>query len=450
MMKRALAMIVAVTTVASVVWGADLTPVGAERGGNKDGTIPAWEGKVDTPLPGWTYGKYRGDYWKHKNEKPLYSIDASNVDKYKDKLSAGQAQFIRQTKGYRMDVYPSHRNADFPEFVLANTKKNAGHAKLSEDGGYLRDAYLPGVPFPTPRNGAEAIWNYMVRYQGAGLEYAAGTWTALSPRPGSTEWIQAKGPQLTYFPWGKKGSATPAQIGDVLYSIYFQYQTPPALAGQGLVQTWYFNKDNEAYYYFPGQRRVRRLPTAAYDTPQIGFENQYTFDQPYLLNGSIDRHEWKLLGKKEMYIPYNCFGMFNFKEQLHDVALLKYLKNESRRYELHRVWIVEGTVKKGMRHAAPKKVFYIDEDSWLAVVGEDYDSKGSLWKFRESYPIPAWDLGGSFTTQPFAQYDLTNGRYVFDQGVNTGKDIRWLVETKDPRFSSNFFTADSLRSVSER
>jgi len=450
MAKRFIMFLVALGVLAVTAYASDLTPMGSERSGNKDGSIPAWDGKPDTPTSGWSYGKYRGDFWKHKGEKPLFSIDASNVDKYKEKLSPGQVQLIKQTKGYRMDVYPSHRNADFPDFILANTKKNAGHAKISADGGFLKDAYLPAIPFPTPKNGGEAIWNYMVRYQGVGLDYPAGTYTVLSPRPGSSEWVEAKGPQHTYFPWAKKGTNTPAEVGDVLYSIYFQYQSPPALAGQGLVQTWYFNKDNEAFYYFPGQRRVRRLPSAAYDTPQIGFENQYTFDQPYLLNGQIDRHDWKLVGKREMYIPYNSFGMFDFHQKLHDVAQPKYLKNESRRYELHRVWVVEGTVKKGMRHTATKKVFYIDEDSWLAVAGEDYDSKGSLWKVRESYPIPAWELGGVFVTQPFVQYDLTNGRYIFDQGVNTGKDIRWLAETSDPRFRPGFFTGDNLRSISER
>ena len=451
MIKGILAMIAAVTAVAGVVWGADLTPVGAERGGNKDGTIPAWEGKLDVPVGGWSWGKFRGDYWRHKSEKPLFSIDASNVEKYKDKLSPGQVQLIRQTKGYRMDVYPSHRNAAFPEFVLANTRKNAGHARLSLDGAYLKEAYLPAVPFPAPKSGAEAIWNFMLRYQGVGFEYPGGAYTCLSPRPGSSEWIEAKGPQHNYFPCGKKGTTTPAQVGDVYYYIYFQYQNPPALAGQGLAQTWYFAKNNEAYYYFPGQRRVRRLPSAAYDTPQIGFENQYTFDQPYLLNGSIDRHDWKLVGKREMYIPYNSFGMFNFNQKLHDVALPKYLRNESRRYELHRVWVVEGTVKKGMRHTEPKKVFYLDEDSWLAVAGESYDARGALWKVRESYPIPVWELGGSFASQPFVQYDLITGRYVFDQGaIGTGKDIRWLAETSDPRFKPGFFTADNLRARSER
>jgi hypothetical protein len=452
MIKRFLVTAAAVTAIAGVAWGADLTPVGAERGGSKDGQIPAWEGKLDTPLSGWSYGKYRGDYWRHKDEKPLFSIDASNVDKYKDKLSPGQVQLIKQTKGYRMNVYPPHRNADFPEFILANTKKNASSAKLDATGNFLANADLPGIPFPAPKNGAEAMLNFLFRYEGVGVDYPGGTYTILSPRPGSSEWVDVLGPQHIYFPWGKKGTTTPAQVGDVYYDIYFQYQSPPALAGQGVVSTFWFSKGgNETYYYFPGQRRVRRLPTAAYDSPQIGFENQYTYDQPWLFNGSLDRFDWKIVGKKEMYIPYNSFGMFNFKQKLHDVALPKYLNNENRRYELHRVWVVEGTVKKGVRHTEPKKVFYIDEDSWLAVVGEGYDGKGALWKVRESYPIPVWELGGTFANLPFVQYDLTNGRYIYDQGcIGIGKDIHWLEETRDSRFRPGFFTADTLRALSER
>ena len=295
------------------------------------------------------------------------------------------------------------------------------------------------------------MWNFLLRYEGEGMDYPAGTFTILSPRAGSTEWVDSMSVQNSYFPWGKPGSTTPAQVNYVLYSIYFQYTRPTALAGQGYIGSTYLDRATEAYYYFPGQRRVRRLPLAAYDTPQIGFENQYTYDQPFLFNPPIDRFDWKILGKKEIYIPYNSFGMFDFRKKLHDVALQSFLKNESRRYELHRVWVLEGTVKKGSRHTEPKKVFYIDEDTWIAVVGEGYDAKNALWKVREAYPIPAWDLRGSFVTQPFVQYDLLNGRYIYDQGsIGTGTDIHWLETTSDPRFSQGFFTAETLRATSER
>ena len=109
------------------------------------------------------------------------------------------------------------------------------------------------------------------------------------------------------------------------------------------------------------------------------------------------------------------------------------------------------TLKPSARHVASKKVFYLDEDSWLALVGEDYDAQGKLWKVRESYPIPVWELGGTCDNLPFAMYDLSNGRYVMDQTTfGQGKDIRWYEQINDPRFKTDFFTAETLRAVSER
>jgi hypothetical protein len=332
----------------------------------------------------------------------------------------------------------------------ANTLKNATGAKISADGWSLQEAYLPGTPFPLPKAGVEVMWNALVRYRGVGAEWPETTVVA-APKPGSSQWIEPHGPQHIFFPWGKKGSNTLAQAKGRLYSIYFGYVSPPALAGQGVFVTYFFGRDNEAFYYFPGQRRVRRLPSYSYDAPQIGFENQYLNDEPWVFNGNPDRFDWKIVGKKELYIPYNCFGMYDFRTKLHDVLLPQFLSPTARRYELHRVWVVEGTVKKGVRHVASKKVFYVDEDSWLTLVNEDYDAKGTLWKVREGYPIPVWELGGSLDYEPFVQYDLLNGRYVQDQSVlGVGKDLRWLPETNDPRFTEDYFTGDNLRAISER
>jgi hypothetical protein len=294
--------------------GKDLTPVGAEKAGTKDGTIPAWEGQ-DVPLQGWSQGKYRGEFWKHKDEKPLFSIDASNVDKYAEKLSPGQVQLLKQTKGYRMDVYPSHRNAGFPDWIEANIRKNAGGASKIGPDGNLEDAVLPGVPFPFPKGGAEAMWNHIVRYQGVGADWPEAN-IVTSPKPGSSQWIEPHGPQHLFLPWAKKGSNSPKQVNGLLYSIYFSYVSPPALAGQAVFSTYYFNKSNETFYYFPGQRRVRRLPSYSYDSPQIGFENQYTIDDVWVFNGNPDRFDWKIVGKKELYVPYNSFGMYDFRAKL--------------------------------------------------------------------------------------------------------------------------------------
>lgn len=429
--------------------GTELTPSGAEKGANKDGSIPAWPGN-EAVGSGWTYGKPRADFFKYKDDKPLFTIDASNADKYADKLSPGQLAILKQVKGYRMDVYPTRRTCGVPDFVAENTKKNVGTAKLADDGWGLKEAVVPGFPFPIPDSGVQAMWNSKMRYRGVGMDYK-NTVTTLSPRRGGSEWIRAGQEFTAYYPWGAKGSNLLSKLPPVEYNAYFGYNSPPALAGQALAITYFLDEaGSETFYYFPGQRRVRRMPTYSYDSPQIGFENQYTLDEPFVFNGTLDRFDWKLVGKKEMIVPYNAFGAYDFNAKVDDITKPEFIDPGHRRYELHRVWVVEATVKKGMRHTTPKRTFYLDEDSWNLTVADDYDAQGKIVKVREGFLIPVYETG-TCDTSAFVEQILSDGRYIFDMhAAGTGADVRYLTEPKGPRFSSGFYTADNLRAVSER
>jgi len=428
--------------------GKELTPVGAEKAANKDSSIPAWQG-TEAPTAGWSYGKSRAAHFKYQGDKPLYTIDASNVDKYADRLSPGQILQVKQGKGYKMEVYPSRRTCGNPDFVAENTKKNVTAAKLGADGWSLKEATVPGIPFAVPKTGTEVMWNVKMKYAGVGFEFPT-VHTALSPRQGGSEWIDAVSTQTYYFPWGKKGSAQLSSLPQAEYFTYFAYKSPTALAGQALAITVYTDKTNEVFYYFPGQRRVRRMPTYAYDAPQIGFENQYTMDEPRMFNGTIERFDWKLVGKKELIVGYNAFGMYDPSVKFNDVAKDDGVASANRRYEQHRVWVVEATVKSGVRHVAPKRTFYVDEDSWAIVVADDYDAQGKLWKLREGFVIPVYETG-SCDNPAFVQYNLIDNRYLVDQSSLGGsKDMRWFVEANDPKLKESFYTSDNLRAISER
>jgi hypothetical protein len=429
--------------------GTELTPAGAEKGANKDGSIPAWPGN-QVEQTGWTYGKFRGDYFRYKSDKPLFTIDASNADKYADKLSPGQLAALKQIKGYRMDVYPTRRTCGLPDFVAENTKKNVTAAKLAADGWGLKEAVVPGIPFPMPESGVQAMWNSKLRYRGIGMDYK-NTVTTLSPRKGGSEWIRAGQEFTAYYPWGAKGSHQLSKLPPIEYYAYFAYNSPPALAGQALSIAYFLDQPgSETFYYFPGQRRVRRMPSYSYDAPQIGFESQYTLDEPFVFNGTLDRFDWKLVGKKELYVMYNAFGAFDFSAKVDDIEKPDFIDPGHRRYELHRVWVVEATVKQGMRHTTPKRTFYLDEDSWNLVVADDYDAQGKIVKLREGFLIPVYETG-TCDVSAFVQQILTEGRYLFDMhAAATGKDVQFLAEPKGPRFTPGFYTADNLRAVSER
>lgn len=428
--------------------GNDLTPVGAEKSASKDNAIPAFTGP-SKPTGDWSYGKVREDFWKYKDEKATFIIDASNVDKYANNLSAGQIALIKQVKGYTMPVYPTHRECSVPDFVAQNTKDGILKSSIAKDGWSLENATLPGVPFPVPTTGIQVMWNWMMRYQGVGVEWPDG-YTYVSPRPGAAP-IIVRWNQQTYYPWAKKGQHTPEDEQGLHTGIFYGYSEPAALAGQGIVQRYYYKKDTDSFYYFTGQRRVRRLPAYAYDAPAIGYDNQYPYDMNYVFTGNPDRFDWKLVGKKEIYIPYNELAMQRFNSKLSDATQPDLVNPALRRYELHRVWEIQGTVKAGFRHTTPTKTLYVDEDSWLVAIGDDFDAQGKIWKVKENYIAPEWEIGACSLAG--ASYtDLISGRYIFDMIViGTGKDLKFYSPgATEPRFTSSYYTGENLSAISSR
>ena len=68
-----------------------------------------------------------------------------------------------------------------------------------------------------------------------------------------------------------------------------------------------------AWIYNAGARRVRRAPDLAYDNVADGTEGMRTTDQYFAYNGATDRYDWKLIGRKEMFVPYNTYDLTNKK-----------------------------------------------------------------------------------------------------------------------------------------
>lgn len=140
-----------------------LTPFGAEKAGNKDGSIPAWTGGLTKVPAGYEPGSARPDPFP--DEKPVVQISAKNLEQYKDKLSEGTQTMLRQHPSYRLDVYPTHRTAAAPQWVYDNTFQNATRAKTTAGGNSVENAY-GGIPFPIPKSGAEVMWNHLLRWRG--------------------------------------------------------------------------------------------------------------------------------------------------------------------------------------------------------------------------------------------------------------------------------------------
>ena len=75
--------------------GTTLTPVGAEKAGNAAGTIPAWDGGLTKPLPGYRPGQaYPNPF---PDDKPKFTLTGANADQYKANLSEGQLALLKKS-----------------------------------------------------------------------------------------------------------------------------------------------------------------------------------------------------------------------------------------------------------------------------------------------------------------------------------------------------------------
>lgn len=420
--------------------GKSLTPVGAEKAGSADGVIPAWTGGMTQAPAGWKPGHLD----PFKDDKPLFSIDETNVDQYADKLSAGQIALIKTYKGYRMDVYPSRRSCPVPDFVGEQTKKNASAAKVGGDGWQLEQVFGAGVPFPFPKSGAEAMWNYKLRYTGLGRRAQI---SALMPE-GDGSYVENKQWAYELYPFNDPKVNGPADVGNIESKLLYDVLSPPSRAGEGYLVHAYLDKPQDAWIYFPGQRRVRRAPTFAYDNPIAGFDNLYYVDQINMFTGALDRYDYKLLGKKEMYVPYNSYKLHDKTRKFKDMLGPQYVSRDVMRYEPHRVWIVEATVKADKRHSIAKRVFHFDEDSWALLQVDMYDAKGNLWRVQEGSLWAAPEVGACITYET-QMYDLVARRYVTDNWTAEG-EVLDLTAAQDGRLTAAHFTQDEMRRRGER
>jgi hypothetical protein len=388
--------------------GKDLTPMGAEAAGNADGSIPPWD-PAGTPVPpGFVPGS--DDYINpYADEKPLYTIDGKNWKDYAEFLTVGsQAMFEKYgADGFKMHVYPSHRGTIRPDWYYANTLKNATGATLVEDGQKIEGNY-PGVPFPIPQSALEVMWNHMIRYgEDFHMEYDV-YYVGANGKPV----LSTTGSSTSIFPMFKKPDQP---VGDEIWTMLrINYDAPARRAGEILLvhepgADYTKGKGRKAWQYLVGQRRVRLAPAVSFDTPNPGVAGTSTYDDSFIYNGSPERFNWTLVGKKEMIIPAAEYDMV-FQDKVEDLLGEKFLDPDKIRWEKHRVWVVDSNLKEGSRHLYSRRTFYIDEDSWLAVAGEMYDGRGQLWRLQYNYPANLYDRKTGFGSA-YGAYDLLQNIY---------------------------------------
>lgn len=419
-----------------------LTALGAEHAGNADKSIPEYTGGLTTAPAGYKKGSgVRPD--PYAGEKPLYSIKAANVAQYESRLTAGAKELLKKYPTMRMDVYPTHRSVAVPKYVSDNTIKNATSTKTVDGGLGIQGAYA-GIPFPIPKSGIEVMWNHLLRYQGPT------TYTQMDSinvdSAGKAVLATTAQIYLDYPFYDAKRTGVAAD-SDIYFRTKIANNAPARRAGESLLVQDYINpmkNVRKAWQYLPGQRRVKMAPEVAYDTPNPDTVGQSTYDDAWIFAGALDRYDWKLIGKREMIIPYNSYKLVGAKDP-YAVTTPSHLNPDFLRWELHRVWVVEATLKEGKRHIYSKRTFYVDEDSWYALASDQYDGRGQLFRSGFGFIAPSYEFPAP-TANGQAFYDFSSGGYTI-AGLLGAYDVG--MKLIDPLTPSQW-TADALAGAGVR
>ena len=420
----------------------ELTPLGAERAGNgKD--IPPWRGGLTVPTLDY---KKAGQH--HPNpypqDKPLFVITAANKDKHKEHLTKGQITlFETYPDSFKMPIYKTRRTAAAPEWIYDNTYKNAIRAELNENGAGLRYAY-GGTPFPIAKNGLEVIWNHITRWRGVFLSRRASEVAVQKNGNFSLVTVQ----QDIFFNYNNP-DATINDLNNILFYYLSFTKAPARLAGGAVLLHETIDQVEEArqaWGYNAGQRRVRRAPNLAYDTPIAAADGLRYADDTDMYNGAPDRYNWKLIGKKEIYIPYNNYELSSKNLTYKEILKPGHLNPDYTRYEKHRVWVVEANLKEGARHVYQKRRFFIDEDTWSIAVADQYDSAGHLWRISMAYLKNYYELPVTWTTLDVF-HDVKARRYHV-QGLDN--EERSTIDFSLAIPGSQYFTPSALRRRGKR
>jgi hypothetical protein len=419
-----------------------LTPLGAERAGNKDGTIPSWEG--GHPVDASYNSAAIPDLFA--KDKPLLTITAQNAAQHADKLTEGTMALLKKRPGFKVEVFPTRRTARAPQWVYDNTFKNATQATLNpgaEQGPYPKGAF-GGIPFPIPKNGEEAIFNHQLRWTSPG--YLTTPSLARVTPDGKVILVSqvVAASQFTYYDQNSSLEKFEAGGSEIVLRRV-DTVAPPLRAGEIILQRNNIDDaKSKTWVYLTGQRRVRRLPLACCDVPSPVAGGIVNFDEVEGWASSIGRYDWKLVGKRETYVPYNS-NSYHQATSLDQVMQASTVNPDLMRFELHRVWVVEATLKAGQRHVIPKVRLYLDEDTWIAVATDRWDPQGQLWKVTYDLPTVFPSPQGGTIVAGYTVYDMIGGGYFGSAYLQRDKQVDLKASMPGRMFTSESLSGEGVR-----
>ena len=417
----------------------DLTPVGAERAGNAAGTIPAWDGGLTAPPPGIGYepGKHHPDPFAA--DKPLFTITPANMAQYDAQLTLGhKALFAAYPDTYSMNVYPTRRSCAYPPQVYQAIAHNAVSAQMINDGNSITGATM-APPFPITSSAREILWNQELNYRGFKVQRMSAN---IGPSK-SGDFTPEIGLESQFFNWSDPAITSTEGMKNSLYYFLRESRSPAAIAGAmflGHMTLDQVAEDRHTWGYKPGERKVKRLSGLKFDAPSNGSNGVRTVDAIQIFSGGGDLYDWEQFGKSEKIIPYNTYRLASPDLQYKDIIRKGHLNTDVIRYELHRVWEIEGKLKPGKSHSiAHRRRFYQDEDTWIIASTALYGAEDRLGRAQEAFISNYYEqplcISGSDVI-----YDVPGGVYHVMGMRNQEPEVNFNAD-----IDRDLFTAESMR-----
>ncbi len=417
--------------------GGKYTPMGAIAAGSEDGQIPPYEGGKALKCPkGWEKGDFYESPWP--NEKPLFRIDHTNVDKYKDRLTPGQVMWLKKVPDRFMNIYPTHRVHEYPEIYYKASEQNLKTCYVDEK--HVLQGHNGGVPFLFPKTGEEMAWNIKRPWAGPDL-IDDSCLRIVSPKGKIRKHIR----RAKIMAMGKHrlvGEYIPNPQEYVMFVLVYALY-PPDQRGEIFLIKRYLddNKESDVWQYMPSLRRVKRAPSLK-DSRQTSGE-KLGDEGTTGYTGKVRDWNWKLLPRRPIYIPADNYDLWKVDATDEEECWVGTPNPERFRYELHRCWVLEATVAEGYKHPYQKRVYYIDEDTMFIAVQDMYDKRGNLWRHMEIY-----NEHGICTNYRFVHGDCTVNleslRYEF---VGGGRNKDTKTNMTDIGFTEEDFSVQTLRNL---
>ena len=131
-----------------------------------------------------------------------------------------------------------------------------------------------------------------------------------------------------------------------------------------------------------------------------------------------------------------------------------HINQDLARYELHRVWVVDATLKPGTSHIYSRRTFYIDEDSWQILAIDQYDGRGQLWRYSEQHNDQLLRRAHVLRSTVEVHNDLQSRRYIAmglrnEEKVSTSPQAHGAATTRRPP-CARWARANSQRPIAGR